>query len=121
MARGELKERTVAALISLFVGLTRQGPVLAVLEDVHWIDPSSRDVFSRLVERLQDLRGLLVVTYRPGFAPPRIGRALVTALSLNRFGRRQAVSMVNQITGRKTPPAEVLEEIRVTTHGVALV
>ena len=120
MSPAELKERTVAALISLFVGLTRQGPVLAVLEDVHWIDPSSRDVFSRLVERLQDLRVLLVVTYRPEFAPPWIGRGLVTALSLNRFGRRQTVSMVNRITGGKSLPAEVLEEIIVKTDGVPL-
>jgi hypothetical protein len=54
--------------------------VRSSIEDVHWIDPSSRDVFSRLVERLQDLRVLLVVTYRPEFAPPWIGRGLVTAL-----------------------------------------
>jgi class 3 adenylate cyclase len=120
MSPAELKERTVAALMSLFVGLARQGPVLALLEDVHWIDPSSRDVFGRLVERLQDLPVLLVVTYRPESAPPWIGRALVTSLSLNRFGRRQTVSMVNQITGGKSLPVEVLEEILVKTDGVPL-
>ena len=120
MAPAELKERTVAALIALFVGLTERGPVLALLEDVHWIDPSSRDVFSRLVERLQDLRVLFVVTFRPEFAAPWIGRALVTALSLNRFGRRQTVSMIDRITGGKALPPEVLEQIIVKTDGVPL-
>ncbi|MGA7807456.1 AAA family ATPase, partial [Bradyrhizobium sp.] len=120
MSPAELRERTVAALISLFVDLTRQGPVLALLEDVHWIDPSSRDVFSRLVERLQELPVLFVVTYRPEYAPPWTGRALVTTLSLNRFGRRQTVSMVDQVTGGKSLPAEVMEEILVKTDGVPL-
>jgi class 3 adenylate cyclase len=120
MSPAELRERTVAALISSFVGLARQRPVLALLEDAHWSDPSSLDVFSRLVERLQDLPVLIVVTCRPEFAPSWIGRALVTTLSLNRFGRRQTVSMVNQITGGKALPAEVLDEILVKTDGVPL-
>jgi predicted ATPase len=79
MAPSDLKGRTIAAMIALFVGLTQGAPVLALLEDVHWIDPTSLDVFSRLAERLQDLRALLVVTFRPEFAAPWLGRAHVTA------------------------------------------
>ncbi len=59
-------------------------PVLALLEDAHWIDPTSLDVFSRLVERLPSLRALLVVTFRPEFAPPWAGRAHLASLQLSR-------------------------------------
>src|SRR5208282_1806044 len=120
MAPNELKERTIGALIALFVGLTRDAPVLALLEDAHWIDPSSLDVFGRLVERLQGLRALLVVTFRPEFAAPWLGRAHVTTLGLNRFGRRQALTMIDRVTGGKALPAEVLEQIVAKTDGVPL-
>ena len=77
-------------------------------------------MFSHLVERLQGLRALLVVTYRPEFVAPWVGRAHVTSLSLNRFGRRQAVTMIDRVTGGKTLPAEVLEQIVAKTDGVPL-
>ena len=109
MAPSEQKERTIAALIALFAGLTKDAPVLALLEDAHWIDPTSLDVFGRLVDRLPGLRALLVVTFRPEFVAPWVGRAHVASLSLNRFGRRQAVAMIDRVTGGKALPAEVLE------------
>ena len=100
MAPSEQKERTIAALIALFEGLTKDAPVLALLEDAHWIDPTSLDVFGRLVDRLPELRALLVITFRPEFAAPWVGRAHVASLQLNRFGRRQA-----HRDGRSASPA----------------
>jgi class 3 adenylate cyclase len=120
MAPSEQKERTIAALIAIFVGLTKDAPVLALLEDAHWIDPTSLDVFGRLVDRLPSLRALLVVTFRPEFAAPWIGRAHVASLSLSRFGRRHVVAMVDRVTGGKALPAEVLEQIVAKTDGVPL-
>ncbi|SEE05561.1 SAM domain (Sterile alpha motif) [Rhizobiales bacterium GAS191] len=120
MAPSELKEHTIAALIALFTGLTRGAPVLALLEDAHWIDPTSLDVFGRLVERLQALPALFVVTFRPEFAAPWVGRAHVTALALNRLGQRQAAVMIDRVTGGKALPSEVLEHIVAKTDGVPL-
>jgi class 3 adenylate cyclase len=120
MAPSEVKERSIAALMGLFVGLTKSAPVLALLEDAHWIDPTSLDVFSRLVEALQGVRALLVITFRPEFAAPWVGRANVTALALNRFGRRPAVTMIDGLTGGKAMPAEVLDQIVAKTDGVPL-
>jgi class 3 adenylate cyclase/tetratricopeptide (TPR) repeat protein len=120
MAPSEQKERTIAALLALFEGLTKDAPVLAVLEDAHWIDPTALDVFSRLVDRLPNLRALLVVTFRPEFAAPWIGRANVASLQLSRFGRRQALAMVDGVAGGKALPAEVLEQIVAKTDGVPL-
>ena len=120
MAPAEQKERTIAALIALFEGLTKDAPVLALLEDAHWIDPTSLDVFGRLIDRLPGLRALLVVTFRPEFAAPWVGRAHVASLQLNRFGRRQALAMVASVAGGKALPIEVLDEIVAKTDGVPL-
>ena len=120
MAPSDQKERTIAGLITLFAGLTEDAPVLALLEDAHWIDPTSLDVFSRLIDRLPRLRALLVVTFRPEFAAPWVGRAHVASMQLNRFGRRHAIAMVDCVTGGKALPAGILEEIVAKTDGVPL-
>ena len=120
LAPSELKERTVASLLALFAGLANGAPVLALLEDAHWIDPTSLDLFDRLVEGFQGLRALLVVTHRPEFVAPWIGRRHVTAHALNRFGRRQAAAMVDRVARGKALPAQVLDEIVAKTDGVPL-
>jgi hypothetical protein len=120
MAPAEQKERTIAALIALFAGLTKDAPVLALLEDAHWIDPTSLDVFSRLIDRLPELRALLVITFRPEFAASWVGRAHIASLQLSRFGRRHAIAMVDRVTGGKALPPEILEQIVAKTDGVPL-
>ncbi len=94
--------------------------MLALLEDAHWIDPSSLEVFNRLVERVPRLRAFLVITFRPEFAAPWTGQAHVNSLALSRFGRRHAVAMIDRVAGGKALPAEVLEQIVEKTDGVPL-
>ncbi|HZV06605.1 MAG TPA: adenylate/guanylate cyclase domain-containing protein [Gemmataceae bacterium] len=120
MSPAEQKERLIAALLALFEGLTMEAPVLALLEDAHWIDPSSLEVFSRLVDRIPKMRAFLIITYRPEFVPPWLGRGHVHSLALSRFGRRHALAMIDRVAGGKALPAEVLEEIVAKTDGVPL-
>ena len=120
MAPSEQRERTIAALIALFEGLTQDAPVLLALEDAHWVDPTSLDVFGRIVDRLPNLRALLVVTFRPEFTAPWVGGAHVTLLPLSRFGRRDAVGLVERVTDGKGLPTEVLEQIVAKADGVPL-
>ncbi len=120
MAPAEQKERLVAALLALFEGLTMEAPLLALLEDAHWIDPSSLEVFSRLIDRIPKLRAFLVITYRPEFVPPWVGQAHVHSLQLSRFGRRYALAMIDRVAGGRKLPAEVLEQIVAKTDGVPL-
>lgn len=120
MAPSEQKERSIAALLALFEGLTKEAPVLALLEDAHWIDPTSLDVFNRLVDRASKLRALLVITFRPEFDAPWRGRAHVHSLPLSRFGRRHALAMIDRVADGKALPAEVLDQILTKTDGVPL-
>jgi class 3 adenylate cyclase len=77
----ERRQRTLQALVWQLEALTRSAPVLMIFEDAHWTDPTSLELFSRTVDRLRTLRVLLIVTFRPEFEPPWIGRPYVTPLT----------------------------------------
>ncbi|MEH2513886.1 class 3 adenylate cyclase/predicted ATPase [Nitrobacteraceae bacterium AZCC 1564] len=100
--------------------LAARGPVLMMLEDAHWLDPTSRELFDQIVERLQGLPVLLIATFRPELSPPWIGFPHVTLLTLNRLPQEQVVELVDRITEGKALPAEVLRQILVRTEGVPL-
>ena len=91
MAPEQRRQRTLEALVSQMEALARQAPVLIIFEDAHWADPTSLEVFGRIVDRVRSLRVLLVVTFRPEFQAPWIGRHYVTPLTINRL--RSATSM----------------------------
>ena len=70
----ERRQKTLEALVSQEVALERQNPLLMILEDAHRADPTSLELFGRIVDNIPSLRALLIVTYRPEFDPPWIGR-----------------------------------------------
>jgi class 3 adenylate cyclase/tetratricopeptide (TPR) repeat protein len=100
--------------------LAARGPFLMVLEDAHWLDPTSRDLFDQIIDRLRDLPVLLVTTLRAEFRVPWIGLPHVTLLTLNRLPKAEAVALVDQITDGKALPKELLEQILARTEGVPL-
>ena len=114
------KERIFQALLDQVAGLASRQPVLALYEDVHWIDPTTLELLGRIVDRVQRLRVLTVITFRPEFAPPWTGHGHVTTLSLSRLARRQGAAVVGRVTGGKRLPDEVLEQILAKTDGVPL-
>ena len=87
------KERTLEALLRQLKGLAREQPVLMVLEDAHWIDPTSRELLDLTIERVRSLPVLLIITFRPEFQPRWTGQPQVTMLTLNRLDRRDRSSL----------------------------
>jgi predicted ATPase len=81
------RQRTLEALTTQIEALSRQSLPLMIFEDVHWIDPTSLEALGRAVDRVRTLGALLIVTYRPEFEPPWIGRPNVTAVNINRGAR----------------------------------
>ena len=100
--------------------LSRSTPVLMVFEDAHWIDPTSLEAFSRVVDRLRSLRVLLIVTFRPEFEPPWIGRPYVMPLTINRLAERDIEAMIDRVVGNKLIPASVRQDIVERTDGIPL-
>jgi adenylosuccinate synthase len=116
----EKMERTVQVLVDQLAGLAARQPVLALYEDLHWADSSMIEVLGRVIDCVQRLPVLVVVTFRPEFAAPWTGYAHVTTLTLNRLTRRQVEVVIEEITGGKALPAEVIEQILARTDGVPL-
>jgi predicted ATPase len=89
------RQKTLEALTAQVEALSRQKPVLMILEDAHWADPTSMEAFSRAVDRTRTLGMLLIITYRPEFEPPWIGGPHVSALTLNRLAERDIRAMID--------------------------
>jgi predicted ATPase len=114
------RQKTLEALVWQLEALTRSNPVLSIFEDAHWTDPTSLELFSRTVDRIQTLRVLLVVTFRPEFDPPWIGRPYVTALTINRLAEREVGDMIDRLVGNKLILANIRQDIIERTDGIPL-
>ncbi|UQR67606.1 AAA family ATPase [Bradyrhizobium sp. C-145] len=114
------KRRTFEALMDQLTGLAAHRPVLAVYEDVHWADPTTLEWLESAIERVQTLPILVLITCRPEFSPRWTGHAHLTLLTLSRLGRRQGTSLIEQLTGGKALPTEVLAQVLARTDGVPL-
>jgi predicted ATPase len=114
------KQLTLEALADQLEGLSAAQPLLLVYEDVHWIDPSTRELLDLVVERAQRLPVLVLITFRPEFSPPWLRHTHVAALTLNRLSRPQGEELVHELTGAKTLPKEVRAQILAKTDGVPL-
>jgi class 3 adenylate cyclase/predicted ATPase len=120
LAAQERRQRTLVALVWQLEALTRSNPVLMIFEDAHWADPTSLELFSRTVDRIRTLRVLLIVTFRPEFDPPWIGRPYVTALTINRLAEREVSAMIDRLVGNKLIPASIRQDIIERTDGIPL-
>jgi class 3 adenylate cyclase/tetratricopeptide (TPR) repeat protein len=120
IAPEQRRQGTMKALIAQTEALTHQTPVLMIFEDAHWTDPTSLELFGRAVDRIASLRVLLIVTFRPEFDPPWIGRPHVTALTINRLAKCDIDAMIDRVVGNKLIPASIRQDIIERTDGIPL-
>jgi class 3 adenylate cyclase/predicted ATPase len=114
------KQKTLHALLTILLRIAAQQPVLFVMEDLHWIDPTTLELLSLLVDQGPTARILALLTFRPDFSPPWTGRSHLTQVTLPRLPHRQAAEMTDRVAHGKALPAEVVEQIVAKTDGVPL-
>src|SRR5262249_30911766 len=114
------RERRLGALATQVKALMVPSPVLILREDAQWAAPTSLEAIGRLADQIAALRVLLVVTFRPEFDPPWIGQPHVTALTINRLGRRDVSAMIDHVAGDKPLATSIREEIIERTDGIPL-
>jgi class 3 adenylate cyclase/tetratricopeptide (TPR) repeat protein len=114
------KSATISALVEHLIVLSASEPVLIVMEDAHWIDPTTQELLTRLIDSIKSARVLAIVTARPEFASPWAGRDHVASLALSRLGKTQCAEIVAGIAAAQSVAADLVEEILAKTDGVPL-
>ncbi|MCZ6522454.1 MAG: AAA family ATPase [Alphaproteobacteria bacterium] len=113
------RDRTVEALLGQVLALSRQRPVLFVLEDAHWVDPTTETLIGEIMARVADAAVFMLITHRPDYAPPWTGYSNATSVALNRLSREQGVELIRAVGGVDLA-ADVIEQIVERTDGVPL-
>src|SRR6201998_3634529 len=114
------RERTLGALITQVETFARKSPVLMIFEDAHWADPTSLELFGRVMSRIVTHCVLLLITFRTEVNPPWIGQPHVTSLTINRLTRREVEAMIDRVVGNKLLAANIQQDIIERTDGIPL-
>ena len=114
------KARTLRALADQLFTLARRNAVLFLLEDVQWLDPTTRELLDLVVDPIGRARILLLATARLEFQNPWVGHSHVTTLALTRLGQRHSTAMIGQVTGGRALPEELERTIAARADGVPL-
>jgi tetratricopeptide (TPR) repeat protein len=120
LAPQKLKEVTLQTLFDRLVLISQRLPVLMIIEDTHWIDPSTAELLEQILARITELPVMLVITHRPDWSAPwAAGYSHTTMLSIGRLSRPQIAELVQAIMGRQPTPT-LLDYITERTDGVPL-
>jgi predicted ATPase len=120
LSPAQQRRQTLAALLDQLEELAQHKSMLLLFEDVHWADATSLELLDLMADRLGRLPVLAIFTFRPGFEPAWAGQHNVTTLALRRLEQPQVQAMVEQVTGGRALPAEVMKEIINKTDGIPL-
>ncbi len=114
------RKQTLETIVAIILKLAEREPVLFILEDLHWTDPSTLELLGLLIEQTPTSRVYAMLTCRPEFESPFGNRSYLTQITLNRLSQNDIEQMVHRITGGKPVPAEVAQQIVEKTDGVPL-
>ena len=120
LTANQRRERSMQLLVEQLVAMSQRRPLLIVLEDAHWIDPTTLALIDRLLEHTESERMLLLVTARPSFVHAMGARANVLRLALSRMGRESVDNLALRVTQGKALPRALLDDIAAKTDGVPL-
>ena len=95
-------------------------PLVLVFEDLHWVDSSSEEYLTGLMDAVASARILLVLSYRLGYAPPFGSRSFYTTLTLRALSEADALAMAGGVLGSADFPRELAEALTARAEGVPL-
>ena len=114
------RRKTLEALAAWLFAIGEERPVVMLIEDLHWIDPSSLELLEALVEQVPTARVFMVVTHRPGVDVSWATQSHVVHLALHPLTQKQVAAIVDRVTGGKPLPRVVLDQVVAKTDGVPL-
>src|SRR5262249_37189807 len=114
------RHKTLETIVAMLLELAEHHPVLFILEDLHWTDPTTLEWLHLLIEQTPTASMLVLLTCRPHFQPAWHHRSYITEITLNHLSHAQIEQIVAGITEGKILPREVLAQIVAKTDGVPL-
>jgi class 3 adenylate cyclase/predicted ATPase len=120
IAPEEQKLKTMRSLLQVLLDRAAQQPVLFIVEDLHWVDPTTLELLSMLIDQIATTRILAVFAYRSDFSPPWAECSNITAMHLTRLGHGEAAELSARAARGKSLPEDVLAQIVAKTDGVPL-
>jgi predicted ATPase len=114
------RQKTLESLVAIMLELAERQPVLFILEDLHWTDPTTLEWLNLVLDQTPTASLLVLLICRPHFQPAWHHRSYLTEITVNRLSHAQVEQIVVGMTDGKTFPAEVLQQILAKTDGVPL-
>ena len=114
------RQKTLETIVAILLELAERQPVLFIVEDLHWTDPTTLELLNLMIEQIPTASMLTVLTCRPHFQPAWHHRSYITEMTLNHLAHTQVEQIVIGMTNGKAFPTEVLQQIIVKTDGVPL-
>ena len=114
------RQKTLGSIVAILLELAEREPVLFILEDVHWTDPTTLEFLGLLVEQVPTAALYTLWTYRPHFQPAWHHRSYLTEITVNRLSRNQIEQMAIQVAEGKMLPTEIVQQLVDKTDGVPL-
>ena len=114
------RQKTLETIIAILLELAEHQPVLFIVEDLHWTDPSTLELLNLVIDQTPTASLLTVLTCRPHFQPAWHHRSYLTEMTVNRLSQPQIARMTTDLAGGKPLPGQVLAQITAKTDGVPL-
>jgi len=114
------RERTLHTLLTWLLAIAHDGPTLWLIEDVHWIDPTTLEFITSMLQSLPEDPLFVILTSRPDFAAPWNVNGKASLIQLGRLGPNETTRMANSVAYGKAMPEELLRQIVARTDGVPL-
>jgi predicted ATPase len=114
------RQKTLGTIVAILLEQAERQPVLFIVEDLHWTDPTTLVFIALLLDQTPTASLLVLLTCRPHFQPAWHLRSYLTEITVNRLSHAQVEQIVTRIIDGKTFPAEVLQQILTKTDGVPL-
>jgi predicted ATPase len=111
------KARTLTAVTQMCLNGSRPHPLILEIEDLHWIDASSNECLTALVERMAGAALLVLVTYRPGYRPPWIDKSYVTQVSLQPLTQSDSLRVVQAVLPAAAQAAPLVPQLLAKAEG----
>src|SRR5262249_4686289 len=114
------RQKTLETIVAILLEHAERRPVLFILEDLHWADPTTLELLHLVIEQIPTNSVLMLLTCRPTFQPSWSHRSYLSEITVSHLSHAQVEQIVTGVTHGKTLPKEVLQQIIAKTDGVPL-